>query len=166
MGLRILHIAPLNVAGVPFAMMDMQKRFGHTARLVTLHRNGFGFPEDVCLDLPLPRGHLADAWRRKKIRAWRNTQAGKAPILKPRNILERLYWRFDDAWRAPAIRRAVIDHGLDAFDIIHYDGAWTPSAMHASQVNGNDRTKKSSAITWEATSGTEASIPTWTGSAT
>ncbi|MEP0821992.1 MAG: glycosyltransferase [Ignavibacterium sp.] len=122
MGLRILHIAPLNVAGVPFAMMDMQKRFGHTARLVTLHRNRFGFPEDVCLDLPLPRGHLADAWRRKKIRARRNTPAGKAPILKPRNILERLYWRFDDAWRAPAIRRAVKDHGLDAFDIIHYDG--------------------------------------------
>ncbi|GJQ21848.1 MAG: hypothetical protein HBSIN02_22030 [Bacteroidia bacterium] len=119
--LRILHIAPLNVAGVPFAMVDMQKKFGHEARLVTLHRNNYGFPEDLCLDLPLPRGIVARVWRNKKIRDSRKAGGGP-PNLKPRNVAERIYWALDDTFRKSAIRRAVRDYELESFDVIHYDG--------------------------------------------
>lgn len=121
MTLRILHIAPLNVAGVPFAMMSLQRRFGHTARLVTLHRSPLTFPEDICLDLPLPRGFLAGAWRRSKS-ANNHSASPSPPVLKPHNVLERLYFRLDDAFRDRTVQKAVREHELESFDIIHYDG--------------------------------------------
>ena len=124
--MRILHVAPVNVAGVPYSMMDMQRRFGHDARLVTLHRNTLDFPEDICLNLPLPRSMLASQWRRLKSRTspLSRTQQprGNPPIHRPRNAAEKLYFRLDDMLRRRAIERAIEQYRLDTFDIIHYDG--------------------------------------------
>lgn len=119
---RILHIAPLNVAGVPFAMMALQRQHGHPARLVTLHRSPHTFPEDVCLNIPLPRGLLAGAWRRSKSANNHTGHSHTPPVLKPRTILERLYFQLDDALRDRVVQRAVREHDLESFDIIHYDG--------------------------------------------
>src|SRR5438045_4626822 len=60
---KILHIAPENTAGVPYNVMKMQNESGFTSRLITFYKIPFNFPEDICLDLKLPRGWLAMKWR-------------------------------------------------------------------------------------------------------
>ena len=52
--LKILHIAPLNFAGVPYDFYKMHNAVGDQSRIVTLHKNERIFPEDICLNLPLP----------------------------------------------------------------------------------------------------------------
>lgn len=119
--MKILHIAPINVAGVPYAMMDMQRRFGHSSRLVTLHANTLTFPEDICLQLPLPRSFAARAWRSYKT-AISNVPPSQPPVLRPRNMAERMYFSLDDWRRKAPVMRAIEAYDLDSFDVIHYDG--------------------------------------------
>ncbi|MEX2115511.1 MAG: glycosyltransferase [Bacteroidota bacterium] len=121
--MKILHVAPINVAGVPYAMMEMQRRFGHSARLVTLHRNTLTFPEDICLDLPLPRNPFAHWWRQYK-HPFSPTPDHKPqlPVLQARNPAERLYFRFDDWRRSKTVADAIERYALHDFDVVHYDG--------------------------------------------
>ena len=65
--LKILHLAPQNYAGVPYSFFDMHNACGDYSRLVTFHKNPLNFPEDICLELPLPTFNFAKAWRRKKV---------------------------------------------------------------------------------------------------
>ncbi len=126
--MKVLHVAPLNVAGVPYNMVEMQRRFGAEARLVTLHRNVFTFPEDISLNLPLPRNRLAQWWRTTKRKAPRLTAKigpglnGPARVYAPRNILESAYFNFDDLRRQRRVEEAIECYRLDEFEIIHYDG--------------------------------------------
>lgn len=50
--MRILHIAPLNTAGVPMAFTRAERALGHESRLVTFSRSSQSREEDICLDLP------------------------------------------------------------------------------------------------------------------
>ncbi len=125
----VLHVAPINVAGVPYNMMEMQRRGGANARLVTLHRNALTFPEDICLDLPLPRNKAARLWRSFKQQSLGQVQRAAAqpletflPIHRPKNIFETLYFRWDDTRREQTVYDSVKRFGLDKFTIIHYDG--------------------------------------------
>ena len=126
--MKILHVAPLNVAGVPFSMMDMQRRSGSETRLVTLHQSNFAFPEDICLHIPLPRHQLAQWWRKSKQRQLSpgvpesDKPDTHLPIHGPKNLFERTYFALDDRRREPIVRRAIEEYRLDDFDIIHYDG--------------------------------------------
>jgi hypothetical protein len=126
--MKILHVAPVNVAGVPFSMMDMQRKSGSEVRLVTLHQNDFAFPEDICLHIPLPRHSLAQWWRNSKQRqtsAQTEESAKKdtrLPVHGPRNVFELAYFTLDDRRREPIVRRAIEEFQLDKFEIIHYDG--------------------------------------------
>ena len=126
--MKILHVAPLNVAGVPFSMMDMQRRSGSETRLVTLHQSDFAFPEDICLHVPLPRHLLAQWWRKSKQRQLLSDarESDKPdthlPVHGPKNLFERAYFALDDSKRESIVRRAIEEYRLDDFDIIHYDG--------------------------------------------
>jgi hypothetical protein len=126
--MKVLHVAPLNVAGVPYNMVEMQRRFGADARLVTLHENVFTFPEDISLNLPLPRNAIAQWWRASKRDAaspvTANHPGQNAPLRlhSPRNILESAYFIFDDLRRNRRIEEAIERYKLDEFEIIHYDG--------------------------------------------
>jgi hypothetical protein len=126
--MKILHVAPLNVAGVPFSMMDMQRKSGVETRLVTLHDSDFGFPEDICLHIPLPRHPLAAWWRALK-RQQQSAQASRLdkpdsylPVHGPRHVFERAYFALDDRRREHIVRRAIEEYALGDFDIVHYDG--------------------------------------------
>jgi len=125
--LRVLHVAPVNVAGVPFLMMDMQRQFGAKTRLVTLHENTLTFPEDICLQLPLPRNWLANAWRRVKSYSVANATplAGTntpTHIFKSRNPVEGFYFALMDQMRKETVLDSIRKYELDLFDIVHYDG--------------------------------------------
>ncbi len=50
--IRILHIAPFNVAGVPMTFVKAERELGFFSRLVTLASHPFGYEEDLCLNLP------------------------------------------------------------------------------------------------------------------
>jgi len=127
--MKILHVAPINVAGVPHAMVDMHRSQGIESRLVTLHSNVLTFPEDICLNIPLPRGSLATWWRAVKrsetapVFPIREYQAqAEPPQFHPRNVLESFYFKYADARRRPVVERAIDKYALDGFDVIHYDG--------------------------------------------
>jgi hypothetical protein len=126
--MKVLHVAPLNVAGVPYLMTDMQRQFGFDATLVTLHQSTLTFPEDICLNLPLPRNKLAHWWRAHKgsksrpIEGNETSSDSTAPLHTPKNLLEDVYFRYDDRRRELAVEEAIERHHLDRFDVVHYDG--------------------------------------------
>ncbi len=126
--MKVLHVAPLNVAGVPYLMTDMQRRFGVEATLVTLHRSTLTFPEDICLNLPLPRNKLAQWWRvrkageQKPVERYEAVSTSPPPIHTPKNVFEEAYFRYDDRRRERSVEDAIERYNLDRFDVIHYDG--------------------------------------------
>jgi glycosyltransferase involved in cell wall biosynthesis len=126
--MKVLHVAPLNVAGVPYLMADMQRRFGAETTLVTLHQSTLAFPEDICLNLPLPRNKLAHWWRVRKsgdpipIERYEASSGSTTPVHSPKNLFEDVYFRYDDRRREQAVEEAIERHRLDQFDVIHYDG--------------------------------------------
>jgi hypothetical protein len=104
----------------------MHNECGDSSRLVTLHRSGLGFPEDICLDLPLPRGSLAGYWRKKKENDLKKNQIQKesskqSHYFKPKNIAEKLYFIFEYYQRKGRVEKAIKDHHLDEYEIIYYD---------------------------------------------
>lgn len=120
--LKILHIAPLNFAGVPYSFYDMHNECGDESRLVTLHKNDKNFPEDICLELPLPVSSAAKKWRKKKVDKVEKKSPKKAPDFSPKNILERIYFNWSDRQREKKVEEIIEKYDLNSFDIIHYDG--------------------------------------------
>jgi glycosyltransferase involved in cell wall biosynthesis len=122
MSLKILHVAVHNIAGFPSDFVKMHNQQGDYARLVTLHPNSFNYPEDICLNFPLPKGRLAQLWRKKKEQMLIETKPKTAHYFQPKNILERVYFAIEDARRRKKVESVIEEHRLDDFDIIIYDG--------------------------------------------
>ncbi|NLH60187.1 MAG: glycosyltransferase [Ignavibacteriales bacterium] len=120
--LKILHIAPQNFAGVPYDFMRMHNKLGDFSRLITLHKNPVTFPEDICLDLPLPGSLLAKKWRKKKVALRKKQNLASAPYFSPKNIFEKIYFRFSDISKSKTVDELLKKYSLDNFEIIHYDG--------------------------------------------
>lgn len=118
---NILHIAPQNYAGVPYDFYKMHGECGDKSHLITFHKNSLNFPEDICLELPLPNFSLAKIWRRKKMEAMETNESGFAPIFQPKNFLERTYFKINDVIKKPLIEETIEKYNLNDFDIIHYD---------------------------------------------
>ena len=125
----VLHIAPENTAGVPYNVMAMQNRFGMRARLLTLYKIPLDYPEDICLDLPLPKGRLATKWRDYKLTKLRQDLKIKKldsskhlPYFKPKNLAERMYLARREKKNQRKFLDAVEKYKFNSFDIIHFDG--------------------------------------------
>ncbi|MCX6150164.1 MAG: hypothetical protein NTX22_06550 [Ignavibacteriales bacterium] len=119
--LKILHIAPQNYAGVPYDFYKMHIECGDESRLITLHKNPNTFPEDICLNLPLPNYKLAKLWRRKKMVSREAENPSIVPAFEPKNILEKYYFQFNDKLKRNIIEKTIEQYNLNDFDIIHYD---------------------------------------------
>ncbi len=135
--LKILRVAVDNVAGFPYDFRTMHNACGDISRLVTLHRNALGYPEDICLDLPLPTGPLARLWRKKKEKDLykkrsedNKTESGvvserekkaQSHYFKPKNFAEKVYFMLEYHRRKGIVNRAIKEHRLDDFEIIFYD---------------------------------------------
>lgn len=119
--LKILHLAPQNYAGVPYSFYKMHEACGDKSRLVTFHKNPLNFPEDICLNLPLPQFKLAKKWRKKKVSTREEKKITEAPYFSPGNIFERVYFSLNDSFKKSKIEEAVGKYNLDDYDIIHYD---------------------------------------------
>jgi hypothetical protein len=119
--LKILHLAPQNYAGVPYSFYEMHNACGDYSRLVTFHKNPLNFPEDICLDLPLPSFNFAKAWRRKKVADIEKQGLVNAAVFKPKNLFEKIYFKVNDFLKSGRVFETILQYKLDDFDIIHYD---------------------------------------------
>ncbi len=119
--LKILHLAPQNYAGVPYDFFKMHNTVGDYSRLVTYHKNPVVFPEDICLDLPLPDFSFAKQWRKKKASDREDVYVESAPYFVPKNTIEKLYYDISDRLKRTKIEEAIEKYKLNDFNIIHYD---------------------------------------------
>lgn len=126
---KILHIAPENTAGVPYNVMKMHNGSGFLSRLITFYKIQYNFPEDICLDLKLPRGWLAMKWRAFKMSAMHSDiQENKAdkwthmPYFAPKNSLEKFYMNLREGRNKSKFLKVLKDIDADSFNIIHFDG--------------------------------------------
>ncbi len=120
--LKILHIAPLNFAGVPYDFYQMHNAVGDHSRIITLHKNDKDFPEDICLNLPLPKSDIAKRWRKKKIDLVESQFADSLHYFEPKNTFEKYYFLLNDLLRKRIVNETIEKYNLNDFDIIHYDG--------------------------------------------
>jgi hypothetical protein len=126
---KVLHIAPENTAGVPYNVMNMQSKFGMPARLITFYKIPYNFPEDICLNLELPRSRLAMKWREYKQSKLHSGIAEQSvnkwthmPYFSPKNSFERAYMKFRENKNKGKLMSALDEINADSFDIIHFDG--------------------------------------------
>ena len=125
----VLHIAPENTAGVPYNVMKMQNMFGMPARLLTFYKIPYDFPEDVCLNLPLPRSKVAMKWRefkqanmQSKVKKDSIDMWTHLPYFEPKNAAEKAYMKLRENRNKPKFLKALDEIKADTFDIIHFDG--------------------------------------------
>lgn len=119
--LKILHLAPINFAGVPFSFYDMHNKCGDLSKLITFHKNERDFPEDVCLNLPLPNSSLAKYWRKGKVTFREKDKSSSSIYFQPKNIFEQIYFSVNDFYKKEKVFSLVKELNLDEFEIIHYD---------------------------------------------
>lgn len=104
--LKILHLAPRNYAGVPYDFFKMHNSMGDYSRLITYHKNERDYPEDICLNLPLPEFGIAKMWRRKKVIDKEKNNPNGIPVFTPRNIIEKFYFDINDRLKKKEDRRS------------------------------------------------------------
>jgi glycosyltransferase involved in cell wall biosynthesis len=119
--LKILHLAPINFAGVPYSFYDMHTKCGDQSRLITFHKNERDFPEDICLNFPLPNFSLAKIWRKGKVTLREKDNSNSSRYFQPKNILEQIFFTVTDLYKKKKVLSIVDQLKLDEFDIIHYD---------------------------------------------
>ncbi len=124
-----MHIAPENTAGVPYNVMNMQNMFGMHSRLITFYKIPFDFPEDICLNLPLPRSKIAMKWRevkqaslQKQIKQENIDNWTYLPYFAPKNPAENAYRSLRENRNKGKFQAALKDIDADSFDVIHFDG--------------------------------------------
>ncbi len=126
--MKILYISPENTVGTLGLWQRVHRMRGNECRYVTFFPSATGFPDDICLNLPLlnatPR---YIRWRNRFYMLTRGpmgdetTFEGNPPVWRPGNLAERTFFAFRDwLWRfsaEPAIRR----YGLLDFDVYHLE---------------------------------------------
>lgn len=119
--LKILHLAPQNYAGVPYDFYKMHNSVGDYSRLITYHQNQLEFPEDICLNIPLPNFDLIKKWRKKKVKEVEKESPKEFKYFKPGSLIEKIYFNINDYLKYTIVNDAIRTYKLDDFDIIHYD---------------------------------------------
>jgi glycosyltransferase involved in cell wall biosynthesis len=126
--MNILYLSPEHVSGTMELWKREHERRGHHCRYVTLFPNNYGFPEDICLHLPLQPDQ---AWLVKARQALYKAVRGpegqdmdipeRPPFWQARSRIERLFFTLRDELLAPRIEKAIREHHLDDFDIVQLD---------------------------------------------
>ena len=126
--MKILYISPQNTVGTLGLWQRIHQDRGHECRFVTYFPSPMGFPDDICLHLPLVSG--APRFARLRQRVYTRTKGplgdetrlpGEPPVWKPGSLAERAFFTFRDRlwryWVEPAIRR----YRLLDFDVYHLE---------------------------------------------
>lgn len=124
--MRILYISPEHISGTLTMFQEAHRRNGHDCRFVTLFHSRYNFTEDICLDIPLMPGNRLFVRLKKLFHGMRGVDMqrnleGYPPVWKPNGALEAALFRVRDNLIAPRVMRAIREHQLDRFDIIHLE---------------------------------------------
>jgi len=126
--MKILHIAPFNIANVPMTFALAERKLGHESRLITFSKNPRGFPEDICLNLPLVdfKGlihlkKLIGGKSRTEVTNIKPEVTSLPPTWQP-NRLEKILIKIRELLWQPIIKKAFQQYQLDQFDVIQLDG--------------------------------------------
>lgn len=126
--MKILHLAPFNVANVPLTLVLAERQLGHDSRLITFAKHPRGFPDDICLNLPLLNfkgltffKRLIGGKSRIAVTNLKPELPHLPPIWRP-NPLEKLLLKFREALWQPIINSVCQRYQLDRFDVIQLDG--------------------------------------------
>lgn len=122
--LKILYLRTENTSGTLQLFIDAHRNLGNEARFVTLFPTAEGFPEDICLNLPLlPK---AEGFKRAKSLVLNQTTQyeearGFPPQWKPSFGRQAFFKLRDQLWK-PYLKRALIKYDLLDYDIYHLEG--------------------------------------------
>ncbi|MBN2543204.1 glycosyltransferase [bacterium] len=123
--IKILHIAPINAANLPYIYMETERQLGFDSRLVTQIPSSFSYPEDITLNLPFIKDSVSNLYRSyagKKITNVRNKTGDIPPVWKPANWFQKMIVDLRDlVWRKIVRKKSVLDL-LDKADIVVLDG--------------------------------------------
>jgi len=128
MPLSILHIAPQNIAGVPFEIVKEERRRGINSLLVTICPHPYGFGEDECLDLPFAAGRTTRFLQRvlgttpAKSNKRRRDPSEIPPKWNGDKFPANLLFSIRDRIWEPKLRKAGFPERLEEYDIVVLDG--------------------------------------------
>jgi hypothetical protein len=121
--MKILHIAPFNVSGLPIQLVKAERKLGIESRLITFQKTFCDYEEDVCLNLPLLKENFLNNFLRnfrKYFLSKSNKNINKnieIPFFwHPRNFLENFFFNFRDF-----IWEIIINKHNFGFDIFDFD---------------------------------------------
>ena len=122
--LKILYLRTENTAGTLNLFVEAHRKLGNQANFVTLFPTAEGFPEDICLDLPLlPK---TDRFKKaKEVLLNQNDLYRDARGFPPRwepPLGRRMFFTARDWLWKPLIRRAIRQYGLMDYDVYHLEG--------------------------------------------
>lgn len=126
--MKILHIAPFNVAGVPLTFVQAERSMGHHSRLFTFAKNPRGYPEDICLNLPFLNfkgftsiKRMVMGRARTEITNIKPSLSEIPPTWRPGQLEQKLIQIREKIW-SRKIRQAFERYEIDSFDVIQLDG--------------------------------------------
>ncbi len=125
--MKILYIAPENVVGNLNLWQKIHRHRGHECRYITYFRSRFGYPEDICLNLPLVAPHPWFIRLRESV--YRSCGGpditvelpGYPPIWAPSNPLIAAFFRFRDWLWKFWVEPAIDQNGFLEFDVFHLE---------------------------------------------
>lgn len=127
--MRCLHIAPQNISDVPMTLVRAQRALGMDSRLVTFFADRRGYPEDLCLHLPLIDAPLARLAKRAfsdrtrlQVRNEPATQGGGVQIWAPRGQAEKALVAVREMIWRPKIRQMLQTIDFWNYDVYFFDG--------------------------------------------
>lgn len=126
--MKILHIAPFNVGNVPMTFVHAERNLGNESRLITFAKNIRGYPEDICLNLPLVnfKGlvHLKRliAGKARIEVTNKKPERTKIPFAWQPARLENLLIKLRESIWRPILQKLYQDLPIDTFDVIQLDG--------------------------------------------
>lgn len=127
--MKILHFAVENFARVPGRMVQAERELGHESLLITLYPSRLNFQdEDICFNLPFVADSLSRVLK-KVLRteptamSWkRKSSSSGPPVWKPRNGIEKVFFKIRDALWEKKIRSVLKSINAESYDLLVLDG--------------------------------------------
>lgn len=127
--MKILHIAPFNISGVPISFVKAERKLGHQSRLITLGKDWRNYEEDICLELPF-LDFSGTRWIKKIVSHPSKLsvdnqlkQVKEIPIIwQPNGWAESLLVKFREWFWQSKIETAMQSVNFWDFDVYQLDG--------------------------------------------
>ncbi|NQU68398.1 MAG: hypothetical protein HQ510_10690 [Candidatus Marinimicrobia bacterium] len=124
---KILYIAPENVVGNLNIWKHIHESRGNQCRFITYFKSLNGFPEDICLNLPLVSPAPWFLATRKMVYRFLGGPKesvvldGHPPVWSPSNPLISTFFKFRDALWKRTVEQTIEQFNLLDFDILHLE---------------------------------------------